>query len=147
MGMNELSIFIDESGDFGEYDFHSPYYIIAMVMHDQSYDITEDLAKFEKELHYLGYSNHCVHVGPIIRQEQDYRFESMEIRQRILKKICVRLPVSWAMSKITPVSLFRIGLATPISSLVQIFLCVGFIVIEKNRLQKNEQHEMQNSTY
>ena len=85
--MNELSIFIDESGDFGEYDFHSPYYIIAMVMHDQSYDITEDLAKFEKELHYLGYSNHCVHVGPIIRQEQDYRFESMEIRQRILKKM------------------------------------------------------------
>ena len=25
--MNELSIFIDESGDFGEYDYRSPYYI------------------------------------------------------------------------------------------------------------------------
>jgi len=67
--------------------------------------------------------------------------------QGIIGGICVRLPVSWAMSKITPVSLFSIGLATPISSLVQIFLCVGFIVVEKNRLQKNEQHEMQNSTY
>lgn len=77
--MKELSIFIDESGDFGEYDFHSPYYIIAMVMHDQSYDITEDLRRLEKELDYLGYSNHCVHAGPIIRQEQEYRFESMEI--------------------------------------------------------------------
>lgn len=26
--MKELSIFIDESGDFGEYDYHSPWYIV-----------------------------------------------------------------------------------------------------------------------
>ena len=31
-----LSVFIDESGDFGDYDFHSPYYYVAMVLHDQS---------------------------------------------------------------------------------------------------------------
>ena len=85
--MKELSIFIDESGDFGEYNFHSPYYIIDMVMHDQSYDITDNLKTLEKELSYLGYSNHCVHTGPIIRQEQEYRFESLEIRQKILKKM------------------------------------------------------------
>ncbi len=48
--MKELSIFIDESGDFGEYDYRCPYYIIAMVMHDQSYDITADLEKLEREL-------------------------------------------------------------------------------------------------
>ena len=75
----ELSIFIDESGDFGEYDFHSPYYIIAMVMHDQTYDMTGELDKLEKELQYIGYPNHCVHAGPIIRQEQEYRFETIEI--------------------------------------------------------------------
>lgn len=46
--------------------------------------------------------------------------------QGIIGGICVRLPVSWAMSKIMPVSLFRIGLATPISSAVQIVLCIGF---------------------
>lgn len=46
--------------------------------------------------------------------------------QGIIGGICVRLPVSWAMSKILPVSLFRIGLATPISTIVQIVLCVGF---------------------
>ena len=28
--MSELSIFIDESGDFGPYEYHSPYYIISM---------------------------------------------------------------------------------------------------------------------
>lgn len=77
--MKELSIFIDESGDFGEYDFHSPYYIIAMVMHDQTYDMTGELDKLEKKLQYIGYPNHCVHAGPIIRQEQEYRFETIEI--------------------------------------------------------------------
>ena len=40
-----------------------------------------------KELHYIGYPNHCVHAGPIIRQEQEYRFETLEIRQKILKKM------------------------------------------------------------
>lgn len=85
--MKELSIFIDESGDFGEYDYRCPYYIIAMVMHDQSYDISADLEKLERELDYIGYPNHCVHAGPIIRQEQEYRFESMEVRQKIMKKM------------------------------------------------------------
>ncbi|MBQ8183813.1 MAG: MATE family efflux transporter [Clostridia bacterium] len=46
--------------------------------------------------------------------------------QGIIGGICVRLPVSWAMSRIVPVSLFRIGLATPISTIVQIILCVFF---------------------
>lgn len=85
--MKELSIFIDESGDFGEYDYRCPFYIIAMVMHDQSYDISADLEKLEQELDYIGYPNHCVHAGPIIRQEQEYRFESMEVRQKIMKKM------------------------------------------------------------
>lgn len=85
--MKELSIFIDESGDFGEYDYRCPYYIIAMIMHDQSYDITADLEKLERELGYIGYPVHCVHAGPIIRQEQEYRFESIEVRQKIMKKM------------------------------------------------------------
>ena len=37
--MNELSIFIDESGDFGKYDYRSPCYLISMVFHDQEKDI------------------------------------------------------------------------------------------------------------
>lgn len=54
--------------------------------------------------------------------------------QGIIGGICVRLPVSWAMSRIMPVSLFRIGLATPISSAVQIILCIFFFVVVQ-RLQ------------
>ncbi len=37
--MKELSIFIDESGDFGEYDYHSPWYIVTMVFHEQEASI------------------------------------------------------------------------------------------------------------
>ena len=29
--MADLSIFIDESGDFGPYEHHAPYYLIALV--------------------------------------------------------------------------------------------------------------------
>lgn len=49
--------------------------------------------------------------------------------QGIIGGICVRLPVSWLMSKSVPVSLFHIGLATPISTTVQIVLCISFFVI------------------
>jgi len=53
--------------------------------------------------------------------------------QGIIGGICIRLPVSWAMSKIMPVSLFRIGLATPISSAVQIILCITFFAVVQHR--------------
>lgn len=48
--MKELSIFVDESGDLGEYDFHAPYYIISMVLHDQSYDMQGELIALEESL-------------------------------------------------------------------------------------------------
>jgi len=44
------------------------------------------------------------------------------------------------MSKIEPVSLFRIGLATPISTVIQIVLCVGFFVIVGRTLKKNQRN-------
>ncbi len=56
--------------------------------------------------------------------------------QGIIGGICVRLPVSWIMSKIVPVSLFRIGLATPISTVVQILFCVGFFMIMSRKYKK-----------
>lgn len=56
--------------------------------------------------------------------------------QGIIGGICVRLPVSWAMSKVEPVSLFRIGLATPVSSIVQILLCAVFFVFVQRRQKK-----------
>lgn len=62
----ELSIFIDESGDFGEYDPKSPYYIIGMVIHDQNDDISEPLTYMERGLKQINFRQNCVHAGPLI---------------------------------------------------------------------------------
>lgn len=59
--------------------------------------------------------------------------------QGIIGAFCVRLPVSWWMSKRVPVSLFHIGLATPASTLVQIILC-GIYFINMLRRQTANQH-------
>lgn len=85
--MKELSIFVDESGDFGEYDYHAPYYIITMVLHDQNIDISEDIRALERELNNLGWADHCVHAGPVIRSEEEYRGYELKDRQRILMKM------------------------------------------------------------
>lgn len=85
--MSELSIFIDESGDFGEYDYHSPYYIITMVFHNQDVDISGPLAKLEQDLSNRGFPGHCVHTGPIIRRENEYEFLTIEERRRILNSM------------------------------------------------------------
>lgn len=83
----ELSIFIDESGDFGEYETHAPYYIISMVFHQQSVDIQKDLRILERELFNCGFPDHCVHSGPLIRGEKEYRNIVIEDRKKILRRI------------------------------------------------------------
>ena len=85
--MKELSIFIDESGDFGEYDYHSPYYIITMVFHDQNENIQSAISKLNQELSYLNLNNLCIHTGPIIRKEEIYTHMSIEERRRIFNKM------------------------------------------------------------
>ena len=59
--------------------------------------------------------------------------------QGILGAFCVRVPVSYIMSIQPNTSLFHIGLATPISSIFQLILCVGFMLwLQKNRLLDDE---------
>ncbi|MBR4878496.1 MAG: MATE family efflux transporter, partial [Clostridia bacterium] len=43
--------------------------------------------------------------------------------QGIIGAFAVRIPVSYLMSKLEPVSVFNVGLATPCSTVVQIILC------------------------
>lgn len=85
--MKKLSIFVDESGDFGAYSPHSPYYIIVMVLHDQSKVLSSEIAKLNCELDYLGYSNHVVHTEPLIRREEDYQQLLPNERRNIFTKL------------------------------------------------------------
>lgn len=46
--------------------------------------------------------------------------------QGIICAFGIRIPISWIMSRQTPVSLFKIGLAIPASTVVQIAICMIF---------------------
>ena len=93
-GMKELSVFVDESGDFGEYSVTSPYYIISLVFHDQSVDLSSQFAELEKWLAAAGFPHHCTHAGPIIRREEEYQYIDLAVRQRLLKRLMAFIRMS-----------------------------------------------------
>lgn len=98
--MKELSIFIDESGDFGEYDYRSPWYIVAMVFHEQNISIQESMEYLEKELSLLGLKKHCIHTGPMIRREEEYSEMSYKDRRKIFNKMVTFLRQSGVKYKV-----------------------------------------------
>ena len=51
--------------------------------------------------------------------------------QGVVAAFLVRIPVSFLMSRLTPVSLFRVRLATPSSTAVQILLILGYFLLAK----------------
>ena len=45
--MRELSVFVDESGNLGD---DAKYYLLALVLHDQSKDVVEHIGRYESTL-------------------------------------------------------------------------------------------------
>ena len=104
--LRELSIFIDESGDFGPLQSHSPLYILSLVFHDQSDDISGHLDKIHAALQARGLPpDHAIHTGPLIRREKDYEWLKMAERRAIFRVLVdfVRMSDvthhSWVFSK------------------------------------------------
>lgn len=85
--MKELSIFIDESGDFGKYNHISPFYIISLVIHSQSNDISEQICFLDGGLKEMSFKREFVHVGPLIRRENEYKYMTVQERLRILRRL------------------------------------------------------------
>ncbi len=86
--MSELSIFVDESGDFGPYEAHAPFYLFTLVFHDQSKPIDAPVRHLETSLRDIGFDpKHCFHAGPIIRREEDYQNLSIADRRKCLNRI------------------------------------------------------------
>lgn len=103
MSENILSIFIDESGDFGPYKSHAPYYIVTMVLHEQSHNIGNNISTLKAHLHNLNFSQDTVHVGPLIRREQEYFDELMENRKRVFNALfnfARKLPITYLCVKV-----------------------------------------------
>lgn len=86
--MKELSIFVDESGDFGPYSVQAPYYIITMVFHDQSEDISSQIHKLEQAVESQGfYGKFAIHTAPLIRKEEMYVNYRPNERRALLSKL------------------------------------------------------------
>ena len=103
MGEKILSCFIDESGDFGPYDYHSPYYIVATVLHNQIEDISEQIKGLESRASNLGFRNHAIHTGPLIRREglyKDYQIEDRKKLFNILYRFTIQLPIHYLCVKV-----------------------------------------------
>ena len=83
MAEKVLSVVIDESGDFGSYEHHAPYYLVAMVLHDQSVNITTDILGMDARMRNLGYEHHAIHTGPLIRRESTYANDLVESRKHL----------------------------------------------------------------
>lgn len=71
--MKELSIFVDESGDFGEYSRCCPYYVVTLIAHEQENLINQQIEKLN---FHFGLSNaniQAMHTAPLIRRENVYK--------------------------------------------------------------------------
>ena len=83
-----LSIFVDESGDFGTYCPQSPYYIVTMLFHNQSYDISSQIRKLDEEIQRFGYEkDFVIHTAPLIRREEMYFNLLPNQRRALLTKL------------------------------------------------------------
>lgn len=81
--MKELSVFVDESGDFGPYSSHSPYYLFTLLFHEQENSINNEIDNLDRKITEHGFSIHAIHTGPIIRNEGYYKRFSFDERKRL----------------------------------------------------------------
>lgn len=85
--MKVLSIFIDESGDFGELQGSNPYYLVSLVFHNQEADISSNIIKYERSISVAGYHFDYLHSGPLVRREQIFENYSLDDRRKLIYKI------------------------------------------------------------
>ena len=96
--MKELSIFIDESGDFGEIQDRSAYYLVTFVFHNQDDGIEEQVSKLEESVRNSGFDVEYIHTGPVIRREEIFARYSIDERRKLLYKMLNfvnRCPISY----------------------------------------------------
>ena len=92
---SELSIFVDESGDRAGL---SRYYLLTLVIHDQSMPISEKVIKYEISLAQKGLPNPPFHSEPLLNGRGDYKNLPIECRKELLYSfnvLCQRLPIAY----------------------------------------------------
>ncbi len=82
--MRELSVFCDESGDFGTTSFHAPFYLVSLVFHEQDKTVDEYVARFELEMATRGFTGYVpVHTALLIRREERYAAVDLACRKKV----------------------------------------------------------------
>lgn len=82
-----MSIFVDEAGNLSCAKDSSRFYIVSLVIHDQSDSIDRLVRELDAAYAAMGFSNLCFHAGPLIRREEGYEFMNWELRSRIFAKM------------------------------------------------------------
>lgn len=82
-----LSIFVDESGDWGELQPHSPYYFITLLFHNHDDSIIEDNIALDANVKAIGFDPRSLHCGPIIRREGYYKNRTIDERRKVLRSL------------------------------------------------------------
>lgn len=93
--MNELSIFVDESGDQTD---HSRYFLLALLFHVQGDAISDQVTKYERALEASGLPNVPFHSEPLLNGHGGYKNLSLGQRKRMLVAFNIfvqRLPVRY----------------------------------------------------
>ena len=99
----QLNIFVDESGDFGAFQPHSPFYIVTMLFHNQADDIERDNAILDANIKNIGFDLHALHTGPIIRREGYYFNNAKDERRKLLHALlgyCRHVPIRYTTIRI-----------------------------------------------
>ena len=85
--MKQLSVFIDESGDFGETKERPAYYLVTFVFHDQDNNIDQQVNNLENSIKRAGFDVEYIHTGPVIRREEIFARYSIDERRKLLYRM------------------------------------------------------------
>lgn len=82
--MKQLSVFIDESGDFSFARESSEYYLITLVFHDQKNTLDDLIEYLNNRIRKISPNVQVIHTGPIIRKKDEYSELSLDDRRNLI---------------------------------------------------------------
>ena len=93
--MLEMSLFADESGESGA---ESKYYLLTLVFHEQSDNISQLISLYESDLRAKGLPDIPLHVSPLMNGHDEYSGMDIQDRKRLLQAFLImlqHLPVNY----------------------------------------------------
>lgn len=146
--MKELSIFVDESGNFGLSKENSSLYIFTLVIHDNYFDLTKLFNLLTRELKNISDSIEYIHTFSIIRKKDEYKDLDIAKRRKILNVVshfinnmtinylCVRVDKKNIKTEDELVSILEKHLERSIKDNLEYFLGFDSLVIYYDNGQK-----------